>query len=216
MFKRFVKALFALGTICGLSASHASAISLLSIEGVTGPGDVGTYPVDSGFSWIAHRYPDASVPHIWQLAAGSDGGIVLGQAQPGRGGITEVRPMYNINSWLYSVGSGVIFGSNGALDFSTMHLKWGETDLQFGISPGFDSSIPLVSDITQLAETENGYVVYGDGKYDLIYHDVGLCDGCAVTLHLHGVAMAVPEPENSVLWLLGLAAVSIRLFTRKK
>jgi hypothetical protein len=216
MFKHLIKALLALAAICGVSASHASDINFLSIEGVTGPGDVGAYPADAGFSWSAHRYPDATVSHIWQLAPGSDGGIVLGQAQSGRGAITEVRPMYNINSWLYSVGGGVTFNANSALDFSTMHLKWGDADLQFGVSPGFDSLIPLVSDITALTGTENGYVVYGDGKYDLIYHDAGLCDGCEITLHLHGMAMAVPEPGNSLLWMLGLASVSIRLFSIKK
>lgn len=215
MIKHFMKALLALAAIFGVSVSHAD-IDFLGIEGIAGPGDVGAYPSDSDFSWIAHRQPDNSLSHLWQLAPGSDGGIVLGLAQSGRGAITEVRPMYNINSWLYSVGAGVTFDSNSALDFSTMHLKWGEADLQFGMSPGFDPLIPLVSDITQLIDIENGYVVYGDGKYDLIYHDAGLCDGCVVTLHLHGVAMSVPEPGNGLLWLLGLASLSIRLITKRK
>lgn len=207
MFKHLMKALFALAVMYGVPVSHASSINFLSIEGVISPGDAGAYPPDAGFSWIAHRFPGNSVSHIWKLAPGSDGGIVLGQAQPGRGEITAVRPMYNVDSWLYSIGGGVTLDVNGALDFSNMHLGWGDTDLSLGMSPGFDPLIPLVTDITGLGDTGNGYVVYGDGKYDLIYHSAGQCDGCVITLHLHGMATAVPEPGLPWLFVAGLFLV---------
>lgn len=211
MRKLVIQFLVALVAVCGASFSHSSDINLLTIEGVIGPGDVGSYPVDSGFSWIDHRYPDADASHIWQLAAGTDGGVLPGQAQPGKGALTEVRPMYNINSWLYTVDSGITFNPDDSIDFGNLRMKWGTTILNLGMAPGFDPLVPLVSDISLLTNAGNGYVVHGDGSYDLIYRSAGLCEGCELTVHFHGIASSVPEPGISWLWLFGLALVSFRL-----
>lgn len=186
-------------------------IKVLTIEGVIGPGDAGQYPADAAFSWIDHRYPGSTVSHIWQLAPGTDGGLLIGQAQPLKGALTEARPMYNIQSWLYSIGDGITFKPDNSLDFSNLRMDWGDTILDLGNTPGFDSLVPFVSDISQLSGTENGYVIYADNSYDLIYHSAGLCDGCILTVHFHGNALAVPEPRVVLLWLFGLALLYVRL-----
>lgn len=205
MSRILTQALLVLAVLCTSPSSQALEISVLSIQGVIGPGAVGNYPVNSAFSWIDHRYPSNRLSHIWQLAPGSDGGILLSQAQQNAGEVTEVRPMYNQPSWLYTVGSGITLGADKALDFSNLFMSWGETILALGAQPGFDSLVPLVADITQIPETANGYAVYADASYDLIYHSRGLCNDCVLTLHLHGNVSPVPEPKSTLLWLTGLA-----------
>jgi len=113
--------------------------------------------------------------------------------------------MYNQSSWLYTVDSGITLTADKALDFSNLFMSWGETILALGAQPGFDPLVPLVADITQISETANGYAVYADASYDLIYRSQGLCDGCVLTLHFHGNASPVPEPKQTLLWLTGLA-----------
>jgi hypothetical protein len=199
------RALLVLAVLCTSPSSQAFEIGVLTIEGIVGPGAVGHYPANAAFSWIDHRYPSNTLSHIWQLAPGSDGGIMLGQAQPNAGELTEVRPMYNQDSWLYTIGSGITLTADKALDFSNLFMSWGGTILALGAHLGFDPFVPLVADITQLSNTANGYAVYADASYDLIYHSAGLCNGCELTLHFHGNASPVPEPKDTLLWLTGLA-----------
>lgn len=205
MSRTLTRVILALVVLCLSPISLASEIGVLTIQGVIRPGAVGHYPANSAFSWIDHRYPSNSLSHIWQLAPGSDGGILLGQAQQNAGELTQVRPMYNQNSWLYTVGNGITLTTDKTLDFSNLFMSWGETTLALGVDPGFDPLVPLVADITQLSGTANGYAVYADASYDLIYHSRGLCADCVLTLHLHGNAMPVPEPKGTLLWLTGLA-----------
>lgn len=190
-------------------AANATDIGFMSVEGAEGPGGVGAYPPDAAFSWIAHRFPGNTVAHIWQIDAGSDGGIILNQAQAGQDELTSVRPMYNIDSWLYSLGGGVAVDVNGMLDFSMVHLSWGDIDLDFGNASVFSFLIPQVQDITALTGIENGYAVYQDGTYDLIVHTAGTCGGCELTVHLHGAISPVPEPGNGVLWLVGIVGLTL-------
>ena len=216
MSKFASQALVALVFLCASSVSLAAGPGTLTIDGVVGPGGVGSYPPDAAFSWIDHRYPDNSVSHIWELAAGTDGGILLGQGQPGKGELTEVRPMYNLNSWLYTVADGIKLNGDSSLDFSNLRMDWGGTILDLGTAPGFDPLVPLISDITQLSGNQNGYAIYSDNSYDLIYHSAGLCDGCILTVHFHGNALPVPEPQAFMLWCAGLGSIGARVLFRQR
>ena len=208
------RALLALTVLGAVSGVHASDLSVLTIDGVVGPGDAGHYPADAAFSWIDHHFPDNSVSHIWELAAGTDGGILLGQGQPGRGELTEVRPMYNLNSWLYTVGDGITLNPDNSLDFANLRMNWGGSLFDLGNAPGFAPLVPLVADITQLTGNDNGYAIYADHTYDLIYHSAGQCDGCVLTIHFHGSALPVPEPQTYLFWLAGLGLIFARLRRR--
>lgn len=64
--------------------AQAAAITFLGIDGMLGSGDAGNYPVDAEFSWISHRYPGSTSAHIWTLAPGSNGGVIVGSAQSGQ------------------------------------------------------------------------------------------------------------------------------------
>lgn len=194
--------------------AQAASISMLTIDGVDGPGDVGAYPLDAPFSWSQHRYPGSSTAHIWQLPPGTDGGIILGQAQPGQSQITASRLMYNLPSWLFSVGDGITMNADESLNFQNLRMFWGGTILDLGNTAGYSAYIPKLADISQLSTTSNGWVLENDGTYNLVFQSAGLCDGCELTIHLHGTAVAaVPVP--SVVWLFvsylaGVFGVSYR------
>ena len=216
MSKFTSQALVALIFLCASSVSLSAGPGILTIDGVVGPGNVGSYPPDAVFSWIDHRYPGNDGSHIWELAAGTDGGILLGQGQPVKGELTEVRPMYNLKSWLYTVSDGIKFNGDSSLDFSNLRMDWGGTILDLGTAPGFDPLVPLISDITQLSGNQNGYVIYADNSYDLIYHSAGLCDGCILTVHFHGMALPVPEAQTLMLWCAGLGLIGTIVLLREK
>jgi hypothetical protein len=195
------KAFFALIFSLCVSSAQAGSIAMLTIDGMLGPGDAGSYPVDALFSWSEHRYPGETVGHVWTLAPGTDGGIFLAQAQPSKGGMTAKRDMYNMPSWFYSVGNGITINADESLDFENFRMSWGGTILDLGNVPGYSASIPKLADISQLSGTSNGWVLQNDGTYNLIFRSAGLCDGCELTVHLHGTAHPVPLP--SAFWLLG-------------
>lgn len=194
---------------CLASASaHAANISAFTVNGYLGPGDAISYPVDAPFSWISHLYPDNTGPHSWTQDAGTDGGIIFGHLQPSKGEITAVRPMYNLNSWLFSVGSGLsISPADNSVNFQNLQMNWGGTILDLGNAPGINPIIPLVADITALSGTENGWQWLTDGSYQLLYHSIGLCDGCQLTVHLTGQVVSVPIPAALFLFGSGVAGL---------
>lgn len=194
---------------CLLAApAYAAIISSFTINGYLGPGDATIYPVDAPYSWISHLYPDNTVPHSWTQAAGTDGGIIFSRAQPGKGEINAVRPMYNLNSWLFSVGGGLsIDAFSNTVNFQNLQMNWGGTILDLGNAPGTSPYIPLVADITALSGGENGWQWLSDGSYQLIYHSNGLCDGCQLTIHLTGNVVTVPVPTALFLFGSGFAGL---------
>jgi hypothetical protein len=169
----------------------AEIVSFLAIEGTGGPGDAGEYPLDADFSWTSHRFPGNTSAHIWTLAPGSDGGIAMNTAQPGRGQITAKRAMYNLNSWLFSTGSGIQYQSQTAvLDFTNLRLAWGEDIYDFGFGTTTSGLVPRVVGAGEVASA-NGWWLDSAGKYHLILRGEGQCVGCELTVHLTGQRTAV-------------------------
>lgn len=170
-----------------MSLHAAELVTYLSIEGMLGPGDAGSYPVDAAFSWISHRFPGNDVSHIWTLAPGSDGGVVLDTAQPGRGQITAVRQMYNVNSWLISTADGVHSRAlTEELDFTNMRLAWGGVIYDFGFGATNSGLVPRVAGPEAVRSANGWWRDNVAGKYHLVFRGKGQCDGCVLTVHLVG------------------------------
>lgn len=193
--------------------AQAASVAALSVDGYLGPGIAGSYPINATYSWISHLYPGNTVPHSWTQAPGTDGGILIGQAQPNTGEITSVRPMYNQNAWLYSVGNGVTVNPvDDSVNFQNLRMDWGGTILDLGNAPGTNPIVPLVADINSLSGTDNGWQWLGDNSYQLLYHSAGLCDGCQLTIHLYG--NVVPVPILPTVWLFGSGLLGLFGFAR--
>lgn len=193
---------------------QAASINILTIESGLGPGIVGSYSLNSMFSWIEHRYPGTTSGHSWTLAPGTDEGILLGQAQPNHD-ITANRLMYNMPSWLYSVGNGITINEDESINFQNLRLYWGGTILDLGNAPGYTAAIPRLTDFSELSATSNGWVLENDGIYSLIFHTAGLCDGCELTIHLYGTAQPVPLPSAFWLFTSSLAGLYGIAYRRK-
>lgn len=160
--------------------------TFLGIEGTLGPGGYGNYPLDADFSWISHRFPGNTSAHIWTLAPGSDGGVIMNTAQPGQGQITAVRAMYNVPSWLFSAGTGISFGAFAqAFDFTNIRLYWGEDIYDFGFGTTRSGQVPHVAG-PQDVQSANGWWLDAQGKYHLVFRGDGQCAGCELTVHLTG------------------------------
>lgn len=199
-----VSALFVWGLI---APGKASSVTLLGIDGMLGPGGAGAYPLDADFSWISHRYPGSVEAHIWTLAPGSDGGVVVGVAQSGHGEITAARAMYNLSSWLFSVGDGVRYDQlTNSFDMANLRLNWGGTIYDFGFAGGVTSQVGMVSDAEAVVGA-NGWWLDQTGDYHLVFRGDGQCEGCELTVHLTGQMAVVPLPATA--WLLGAGLVGL-------
>lgn len=199
--------ILALAATLVCAPAKAVPITFLGIDGMLGPGGAGNYPLDADFSWISHRYPGNVDAHIWTLAPGSDGGVTVGSAQTGRGEITAPRAMYNLTSWLYSVGSGVQFDDlTDSFDVSDLRLSWGGTDYDFGFGGGISGLVPLVAGEGAVADA-NGWWLDGAGYYHLVFRGNGQCEGCELTVHLTGQLTEVPLPAAAWLFGSGLAGL---------
>ncbi|MHB8623519.1 MAG: hypothetical protein ACYC9J_14330 [Sulfuricaulis sp.] len=211
IFKFALVLAFGVGGVTAQAANIAS----LTVEGYLGPGTNGSYPVDATYSWISNLYPGSTVADSWTQAPGTDGGIIIGQAQPNAGEINAPRPMFNENSWLYSVGNGVTVNpADNSVDFQNLQMYWGGSILDLGAAPGTNPIIPLVADIKALSGTENGWQWLSDNSYQLIYHSVGICADCQLTIHLYGNVALVPIPPT--VWLLGSGLMGLFGFTKTR
>ncbi len=165
----------------------ADVVTYLGIEGMLGAGSAGNYPLDAEFSWISHRFPDNAQAHIWTLAPGSDGGIIINTPQPGKGQITAPRAMYNINSWLFSINTGIQSNPLAeVLDFSNMRLYWGGDVYDFGFGTTTSGLIPHVAGPDDVLAANGWWLEATSGKYHLIFRGNGQCAGCVLTVHLVG------------------------------
>lgn len=186
--KRIVGACLMTMLVIAAPARAAMLVTFLGIDGQLGPGAAGNYPLDAEFSWISHHFPGNTVAHIWTLAPGSDGGIIIHAAQPGQGQITAPRNMYNVTSWLFSVDTGVVFDhSTEMLDVSNLRLFWGVDVYDFGFGSTRSGQVPHIAG-PQDAQAANGWWQDAQGKYHLVFRGDGQCEGCELTVHLTGLA----------------------------
>ena len=94
------------------SADHYANMGIISVPANAGPW---SWPVDSEYSWLSHRFPAATSWHSWRLHPGADGGIQFGSAQPS-GALTAEFLMFNIPTTLYSTGNGVTIDNSETVD----------------------------------------------------------------------------------------------------
>lgn len=174
--------LFLMGAAC---ARAADVVTFLGIDGMLGPGAVGNYALDAPFSWISHRFPGSATAHLWTLAPGADGGVIVNAAQPGRGQVSAPRPMYNVTSWLFSVVDGVRFDPMAeTLNFTSTRLTWGDDVYDFGFGAARTGLVPYVTG-PQDAQSANGW--WRDAqRYHVVFRGDGQCAGCELTVHLTG------------------------------
>jgi hypothetical protein len=149
-----------------------------------------SWPVDSEYSWLSHRFPAATSWHSWRLHPGTDGGILFGSAQP-TGTLTAQFLMFNVPTTIYSTGNGVTIDANETLNFDNLRRLHGNTIYDLGSGAGADPTIPLVPDITLLPPGENGWQINPDDTYHVIYNTTGNCPGCEMLLHFHGTLLPV-------------------------
>ena len=186
---------------------------MLTIPGsFSPPGIVGTYPDDSEFSWIKHRFPSSSGYQSWNFGGGSDGGIILDQSQ-GYTKMTDVFIMFNQPTGFYSVNTGLSIDSNNTIDMSNLRMRHAGEVIDIGSGSGFDTLVPYVNDLSLLGEVENGWSIDSDGMYNLFYNTRGICAGCGMTIHLYGAAV-VPLPAAT--WLFGSGLIGLIGVARRK
>ncbi len=170
---------------CTAQADHFVA---LGIVGVPAAAIVGSWPVNSNYSWLSNRFPDASISHSWRLHPGSDGGIVLANAQP-YGALTAEFLMFNVNTALYSTEVGITIDSSETVNLDKLIRQAGNNVFSLGSASGANPLVPLVQDITLLAPGENGWQLNPDGSYHLIFNTVGTCPDCDMKIHFYGSAI---------------------------
>jgi len=162
----------------------------MEIIGVPASAGPWSWPVDSEYSWLSHRFPAATTWHSWRLHPGADGGIQFGSAQPS-GYLTAEFLMFNISTTIYSTGNGVTINANETVNLDNLRRLHGNTVYDLGSGAGADPVIPLVPDVTQLLAGENGWQINPDGSYHVIYNTVGNCAGCEMLLHFYGNLLPV-------------------------
>jgi len=168
-------------------ADHYAGLDITGVPDNNGPW---SWPVDSPYSWLSHRFPDATIWHSWRLLPGSDGGFRFNQAQaPGE--LTSVFLMFNVPTAIYSVANGITIAADETINLLNLRRVSGNTVYDLGSGTGVNPEVPLVQDVTQLLPGESGWQVNPDGTYHLIYHTIGTCPGCEMVLHFYGNLLPV-------------------------
>lgn len=187
-----------------MPAASAQTITGLSIEGTTAPGIVGEYALKSDFSWLHHLISPPG--HSWMFGPGSMGGIVFGAEQT-MGQMGGWYTMYNQPAVLFSAAGGIGIDANNTIDMSNLRLSQAGTVYDLGSGSGYDTFVPLVSDISLLTAGANGWMINPDGTYYLVYHTAGLGPTTTSTVHLYGSVLAAPLPGTLVLFVSGIAGL---------
>ena len=169
------------------AADHYAGMGIIGVPANAGPW---SWPVDSEYSWLSHRFPAATTWHSWRLHPGTNGGILFGSAQPS-GALTAEFLMFNISTTIYSTGNGVTIDANETVNFDNLRRLHGNTVYDLGSGTGADPVIPLVPDVTQLLPGENGWQINPDGTCHVIYNTAGNCAGCEMLLHFYGTLLPV-------------------------
>jgi len=169
------------------SADHYAEMEIIGVPASAGPW---SWPVDSEYSWLSHRFPAATTWHSWRLHPGTDGGIQFGSAQP-PGELTAEFLMFNISTSIYSTGNGVTINTSETVNLDNLRRLHGNTVYDLGSGAGADPNVPLVPDVTQLLPGENGWQINPDSTYHMIYNTAGNCAGCEMLLHFYGNLLPV-------------------------
>lgn len=170
-----------------LLADHLTGLDITGVAANAGPW---SWPPDSEYSWISHRFPSASTWHSWRLHPGTDAGIRF-QTSQAYGALTSEFLMFNVPTALFSDGNGITLDNNERINMDMLRKKSGKTVLDLGSGSGVEPLVPLVNDVTMLAAGQNGWQTNNDGSYHLIYNTVGNCAGCQMIIHLYGTAIPV-------------------------
>ncbi len=182
----------------------AQTVTGLTIEGTTAPGIVGEYALKSDFSWLHHLISPPG--HSWMFGPGSMGGIVFGAEQM-MGQMGGWYTMYNQPAVLFSAAGGISIDANNIIDMSNLRLSQAGIVIDLGAGSGYDTFVPLVSDLSLLAAGVNGWMINPDGTYYLVYHTAGLGPTTTSTVHLYGSVLAAPLPGALLLFVSGIAGL---------
>lgn len=182
----------------------AQTVTGLTIEGTTAPGIVGEYSLTSEFSWLHHLI--SSPGHSWMFGPGSMGGIVFG-AEQAKGQMGGWYTMYNQPAVLFSAAGGITIDASNTIDMSNLRLSQAGTVYDLGAGSGYDTSVPLVSDISLVVAGANGWMRNPDGTYYLVYHSAGLGTTTTSTVHLYGSVLAAPLPGALILFVSGIVGL---------
>jgi hypothetical protein len=188
--KGILNFIIALGVCLTHGVSHSDHFAGLGLIGVPDNAGPWSWPVDSEFSWISHRFPAATIWHSWRLHPGFDGGILFESEQPPEF-LTSRFLMFNIPTTIFSAGNGLTLAGNEDIDMRNLRKKSGQTINDLGSGGGINPIVPLVQDVTTLAAGENGWQLNVDGTYHLVYNTAGNCSGCEMVLHFYGSALPV-------------------------
>jgi hypothetical protein len=131
------------------------------------------------------------------------GGIVFDTEQP-MGEMGGWYTMYNQPAVLFSATGGITMDANNTIDMSNLRLSQAGTVVDLGSGSGYDTLVPLVSDISLLGVGQNGWMINPNGTYYLVYNSVGLGPTTASTIHLYGSVVAVPLPGAFVFFMSGM------------
>jgi hypothetical protein len=194
-----------------MPASSAQSITGLTIDGTTASGITGEFPSMSQFSWFNHVIIEPP-GHSWMFGPGSMGGIVFGTEQP-QGQMGGWYTMYNQPAVLFSVTGGITIDANNTIDMSNLRLKQAGTVFDLGSGSGYNTLVPLVSDISLLGAGQNGWMINPNGTYYLTYNSVGLGPTTTSTVHLYGSVATVPLPSAFVCFASGLLGL---IFSAKR
>ncbi|WP_372521443.1 hypothetical protein [Sulfuricaulis sp.] len=191
----------------------AQSVTGLTIDGTTSSGIVGEFALTSQFSWFHHVIIDPP-GHSWMFGPGSMGGIVFGTEQP-MGEMGGWYIMYNQPAILFSAAGGITIDSNNTIDMSNLLFSQAGTVYDLGSGSGYNTLVPLVSDISFLGAGQNGWMINPDGTYYLIYNSIGLGPTSTSTVHLYGSVVAIPLPGALVTFASGIIGLLIIAVARK-
>ena len=197
---------------CGSWSANGQPYIGMTIDGVYQPSDVGTEPISADYSWLWLEFAGGA-RFTWHYGPGTDGGIVFAKAQghppydDGNGGgtvfldpgeLTGEFLFLNEPAVLFTVENGITINEDLSISMRNLRLFRGIFESDIGSGLAGDAMVREVSDITELAEGENGWQLYADGRYDLVFYTNWL--GQQAAIHFAGQMVADPAPRITGVW----------------